>query len=81
MFSTGDRNRKSASLAVAQLSIRNIESPVSCFFVFALWMDIRLGRVASLPAWYLPLRFKLTTVMTLGLMTAAYLLKPVIIHA
>jgi len=54
---------------------------LSCFFVFALWMDIRLGRVASLPAWYLPLRFKLTTVMTLGLMTAAYLLKPVIIHA
>ena len=54
---------------------------LSCFFAFALWMDIRLGRVASLPDWYLPLRFRLTTVMTVSLMTAAYLLKPVIIHA
>lgn len=54
---------------------------LSVFFVLALGMDIRLGRVGSLPDWYLPLRFRLTTVMTLGLMTAAYVLKLVIIHA
>jgi len=52
---------------------------LSCFFVLALWMDIRLGTVTILPAWYLPLRFRLTILMTGCLVTAAYILKPLII--
>ncbi len=54
---------------------------LSCFFVFALWMDIKLARLTSLPAWYLPLRFRLTIVMTFCLMAVAYHIKPALIHA
>lgn len=54
---------------------------LSCFFVFALWMDIKLAQLTNLPAWYLPLRFRLTIVMTFCLMAVAYFIKPVLIQA
>lgn len=54
---------------------------LSCFFVFALLMDIKLAQLSRLPAWYLPMRFRLTIVMTFCLMTVAYFIKPVLIHA
>lgn len=54
---------------------------LSCFFVFALLMDIKLAQLNRLPAWYLPMRFRLTIVMTFCLMTVAYFIKPVLIHA
>ena len=54
---------------------------LSCFFVFTLLMDIKLAQTVILPAWYIPLRFKLTVVMTSCLMATAFLLKPLLINA
>jgi hypothetical protein len=54
---------------------------LSSLFVFALWMDIKLAQSTSLPAWYIPMRFRLTCVMTFCLMAVAYFIKPVLIHA
>ena len=54
---------------------------LSCFFVFALLMDFRLAKSASLPNWYLPLRFRLTLVMTFGLLAAAFIIQPILVQA
>jgi hypothetical protein len=54
---------------------------LSCFFVFALLMDIKLAKIVILPTWYIPLRFRLTVVMTSCLMATAFLLKPLLINA
>ena len=54
---------------------------LSSLFIFALWMDIKLAQFSILPAWYLPLRFRLTFVMTFCLMAVAYFIKPVLIQA
>ena len=48
---------------------------LSFFFVFALVMDIKLAKLAHLPAWYIPMRLRLTMVVTFCLLTAAYLNK------
>lgn len=54
---------------------------LSCFFVFTLLMDLKLAQTATLPTWYIPLRFRLTVVMTSCLMATAFLLKPLLINA
>ena len=43
-------------------------------FLAQYWQDLRLARVLPLPAWYLPLRLRLTVVACLSLATL-YLLK------
>ena len=46
---------------------------IAIFMAFALWMDAQLGRLVSLPNWYLPLRIRLTTVAILSLTGALFL--------
>ncbi len=42
------------------------------FFVMALWRDLLLDRVFVLPDWYLPLRKKLTLIVTICLLVAIF---------
>ncbi len=46
---------------------------IAIFMAFALWMDAQLGRLVSLPNWYLPLRIRLTIVAILSLTGALFL--------
>ncbi|KZL38848.1 hypothetical protein VT47_12600, partial [Pseudomonas syringae pv. syringae] len=50
--------------------------PLGCLllvigFVVHLWQDRQLSRVKSLPAWYLPMRLRLTVVASVCLLLAA----------
>ena len=54
---------------------------MSVFFVISFFMDIQLMKSEAKPAWYIPLRFQLTVVVTACLLTAAFLIKPVLINA
>lgn len=54
---------------------------MSIFFVISFFMDMQLMKFEAKPTWYLPLRFHLTVVVTTCLVTAAYLVKPVLINA
>lgn len=54
---------------------------LSVFFVISFFMDMQLTKSEAKPAWYIPLRFQLTVVVTTCLVTAAYLVKPVLINA
>ncbi|MCK9691498.1 MULTISPECIES: DUF3429 domain-containing protein [Pseudomonas] len=50
--------------------------PLGCLllvigFVVHLWQDRQLSRVISLPAWYLPMRLRLTVVASVCLLLAA----------
>ncbi|CEN55684.1 conserved membrane protein of unknown function [Candidatus Methylopumilus turicensis] len=53
---------------------------MSIFFVISFFMDMQLMKSEAKPTWYLPLRFQLTVVVTTCLVTAAYLVKPVLIN-
>lgn len=44
-------------------------------FLLHYWQDCRLVHQASLPAWYLPLRFRLTLVACLSLVVGGFLLR------
>ncbi len=54
---------------------------LSVFFVISFFMDMQLTKSEAKPAWYIPLRFQLTVVVTTCLVTAAYMVKPVLISA
>jgi len=43
-----------------------------CGFLTHYWQDRRLDSIAQLPAWYLPLRFRLTTVACLCLAAGSF---------
>ena len=43
-----------------------------CGFLTHYWQDRRLDAIAPLPAWYLPLRFRLTTVACLCLAAGSF---------
>ena len=54
---------------------------LATFFVTAFFVDNQFSRVTNLPAWYMPLRMKLTLVVTSCLMAAAFLAKQPLISA
>jgi len=54
---------------------------MSVLFVISFLMDIQLTKSEAKPVWYIPLRFQLTVVVTTCLVTAAFLIKPVLINA
>jgi hypothetical protein len=54
---------------------------LSVFFVISFFMDMQLTKSEAKPAWYIPLRFQLTVVVTTCLLIAAYLVKPVLVNA
>ena len=54
---------------------------MSVLFVVSFFMDIQLMKSEAKPAWYIPLRFQLTVVVTACLLTAAFLVKPMLINA
>ena len=61
-----------AVLVLAMLVTRDMGPLLIAGFILHYWQDRRLAASVSLPAWYLPLRLRLTVVACLALAAVSF---------